>query len=70
MSEFQRLGALERIETMRQMHAEMLALPKGSQERRVLEHKLAEFLRGRAVETEPVEEPFEFDPRKAAANDV
>jgi len=60
----------DRVETMRRLHAEILSEAKGSQERRVLEHKLAEFLRGRAVEDEPIEEPFEFDPRKAAANDV
>jgi len=59
----------ERVERMRALHAEILAAPKGSQERRLLEHKLSEFIQGREGEASPVEDAGEFDPRKAAAND-
>lgn len=72
MSEFERLGASERVATMRRMHAEILAEQPGSQERRVLEHKLAEFIRGRTIDEQPaLEEPVEelFDPKRAAAGD-
>ncbi|HMJ86475.1 MAG TPA: hypothetical protein VK504_25030 [Vicinamibacterales bacterium] len=63
--------AAERIETMRRMHAEILAEQHGSQERRVLEHKLGEFIRGRPIAEQPALEPVEepFDPKKAAAGD-
>lgn len=76
MSDVERIGALERVETMRRLHAEMLGYPKGSQERRLLEHQLAEVIRGATVhdvmqvdELWVSAEAVDFDPKKAAAND-
>ena len=60
----------DRVETMRRLHAEILSEAKGSQERRVLEHKLAEFIRGSRVEdVVAAVDAFEFDAKAAAAGD-
>ena len=66
MSDFESIK--NRVETMRRLHAEILAERPGSQERRLAEHKLAEFLANRNIPVQAeLKEPF--DPKRAAAGD-